>query len=382
MELLESALRVPFVPGSAFASCRALPCPGFQSMIGAAFFWAASTLLLGGFAAMSQSAADIGMGTMLTVVAAGSVLAVPLSFVAAGCLHGLAMLSGGRCEFARSYQTLVLLGAVAPVSALLLRSPVPLLGLLPTAYATFLAVRGLEVLHDAPGAQAWFVVGAFGVLTAAAQLMFQKNISRFERELAHRANLYSTEGAKAATQTEQTPSLAAGVGQPAPALPEDPTPNPYAPDRLAPARPEQRSSLDMVRQAGDGGGMPAGYPGGGDGYPLGAPPGGGAPAAGGSYQEMGMGILGVLQQKLASDPNAMKGLPPEQQDKFKQLLQAANKYSAASQKGEKVSPQDQASMQQLFQEMLSSLSKAQQAKPAQGQTKKKRRRKKTAAEME
>ena len=95
-----------------------------------------------------------------------------------------------------------------------------------------------------------------------------------------------------------------------------------------------------------------------------------------------MGILGVLQQKLASDPNAMKGLPPEQQDKFKQLLQAANKYSAASQKGEKVSPQDQASMQQLFQEMLSSLSKAQQAKPAQGQTKKKRRRKKTAAEME
>ncbi|MFA5139315.1 MAG: hypothetical protein WC728_08775, partial [Elusimicrobiota bacterium] len=325
-------------------------------------------------------AADIGLGAMLAVVAAGSVLAVPLSFVAAGCLHGLAMLSGGRCDFARSYQTLVLLGAVAPVSALLLRSPVPLLGLLPTAYATFLAVRGLEVLHDAPGMQAWFVVGSFGGLMAAAQVMFQKNISQFERELAHRANLYATGGAKAATQTEQTPSLVDGIAEPAPvlprALPPDQTPNPYSPDRLAPAQPERRSSLDMVRQAGDDGGLPAGYPGGGDGYPLGAPPGGGAPPANGSYQEMGLGLLGTIQQKIASDPNALKGLPQEQQDKFMQMLNAANKFSSASQRGEKVSAQDQASMQKLFQEMLSGLSKVQQAKAPQGQAPKKRRKKK------
>lgn len=331
---LESALRVPFSPEASFARYRDLPPPGYGRMAAGVVFWS----LLGQLTLLVltqmrvSGAAGLGMGPTALLLAAAAALSVPLSFTAAAALHLLAVLAGGRQGFARSYQVLSLLGALAPISTALVFTPLPLAWVVPTLLATYLAAHGVGALHRLAGGQAWMVVGLAGGLAAGGQVAFRRSIESFSRGLENRAVLYSA-GAPAGSpgRMAQPPAIPAafeppGIG-PRPSYypghdPRNPFPGSQAAapvQAAAAAAPQASSGLSMLRSGGavsladEEGPLPWQQ----------APDMSPAQA-----QAVGAGMIQAIQRQMRSNPALLESLTPEQRARFQQVLAGVDRQAA------------------------------------------------------
>lgn len=328
---LESALRVPFSPEASFGRYRDLPPPGYGRMAAGLVFWS----LLGQLTLLVltqmrvSGAAGLGVGPTALLLAAAAVLSVPASFAAAAVLHALAVLAGGRGGFARSYQVLSLLGALAPASMALVFTPLPLAWVVPTLLATYLAAHGVGALHRLPGGQAWMVIGLAGGLAAGGQVAFRRSIESFSRDIENRAVLYSAGSpAESSGRAARPPAIPLAAPPPSAAAPRSyyPGHDPRNPARAAAPAPTAAGgrphpapdSVSMLRSggavslAGEEGPVPW----------RDAPPMSPAQA-----KAVGAGMLQAIQQQLRANPQLLESLTPEQKAKFRQILAGVDRQA-------------------------------------------------------
>lgn len=361
MASLEAGVRCAFQPGEVFCQCRALPAPPYSRMLLAAVFWAAVGGGLSLALAIMRSPVDVGVVPLALSILGVTLAAVPLAFLGAGILHGLAMLAGGQAGFDRSFQIVSLIGVGLPVGAALMQFQVPFIWLAPTLYLTFLSVRAVETMHEAPGAQAWLVVGVFGLLVAAAQGVLHKSAEKFQRKVEHLVNIYATtKPGQAATEPEKPP----------PAV-EEPVRDPRQDwaDQIPSQREEgvagsqvqsRRSSIDMVAlpgSQGQEGGLPM-MPSAGQalGQPL---DGAGLPSRQelGQMQDQTASFISRINQQVQGNPQMLQGMPEEQKAKFQKILNAANQMAGGANKGG-ANPLADPEIQRLIGEVMKMASQA------------------------
>jgi len=323
---MEAGLRVIFQPGKVFDAFARMPPPAFPQTMLCILFWTGCGLVLTLAAALQHVSGAWNLGPLAIAgfLLGGVILSVPAAFIAAAVLHALAMLSGGKAGFIRSFQVVGLLGAMVPAAALTLFFPAQFIWIIPTAYLTFLAVKAVESIHDAPGGQAWLIIGCFGCLAAGSQLLFHKTVRMLQYRLENMAVLYSTasDAMELMEQFQMDPAAApapitaggaasAGAGYVMPSG----APDPYRGGPLggappgADATPDQvlASSLDMLRSG-------AFAPG-----PDGRP---GTPSEAQVQQlfKMGQAMSKATSRALEANPEALNAMPPEQRRLVKQLL--------------------------------------------------------------
>ncbi|MFH1725571.1 MAG: Yip1 family protein [Elusimicrobiota bacterium] len=387
---MEATLYAVLKPADVFGKFGRLPPPGFPEMILNILFWAGFGQILAVLIVLNRLSTGPGLGlpAILLFVTGGVIAAVPISFAAAGLLHALAMVSGGQGGFSRTYQIVSLLGAMAPLTALLLWVSVPLLWIAPTLYVTYLAVTAVEKMHAAPGTQAFMVVGLLGGLAAAAQVVFHKDVARFQYRLENTATIYSTNPESADEVAGQTaasleppggavaPYGAAGTGYREPGR-LDAGDDPGYPTQAG-HDPAPRSSLDLLR-SGDHAERDRSVS-----YSQPARQ-GVSPQRVQQMQDTTLNIVQMVQRELHKNPKALSGLPPEQAAKVRRYLRQAERYASGDETGETaagpvVSDQEAEQMMRQLQGMFKGMSAESDpdARPRSGSRSGRRQRRKTA----
>ncbi len=388
MEMLEFSLRAAFTPDTVFTSLRDRSTPDVFTMLLNIMAWTLGAMLIAmvfTFMAL-PSASGLGLLPSILAVLGGLIAAIPLSFIGAGVLHGLSMLAGGKGDYARSYEIVSLLGCVAPITAVILFLPVPLIWLTPTIFLTYLCIRGVELMHRCYGMSVVSTVGFFGIAMLALQFASHKKIENFKKDIALRATLYSTKSDAAPLEEGNNASSAAMPDSRAPGTrpmgtshrtPER-SPSPYgnsSPSSLTmPKRTSGNSgSLGFVQR-----GVEAGRPavpnalGNGIGVRRGsqagyAPqPSHQGPPDAAQTDSLAESVLNMLNSRMRNNPDMLKQMSPQQQAQFKKMLKQANKY-----KNTNVNFED-ADTRRMLQDMAPQIKRAGKKKPKRRRRRRKR----------
>ena len=332
MASMEAGLRVLFQPKEVYQKFSLMPCPGWGELVLNVLFWSGCGLLLAFAAALNGSSINLGPVAMLLFLAGGLLLVVPVSFLLAGLLHILALMSGGKQGFGRSYQSVSLLGSLAPASALLLCLPIPFVWVLPTLLGTYAAVKAVDTMHDAPEGPALAIVGICGGVVLLGQLLFMQNLKRLQYQMETWATLYSAAG----KLTEELAShpLTAPLSSPMSARMDSPESSfPMVESEAAPGQPRQEgsplpSSLDMLRSNFSGEQSARAQQ-------------GPSPEQMQQMMEMGSRLGGMANDAFAKNPKLLESMPPQQRAMIRQLLGQVNKYTGSrTGKGGQMSDQE------------------------------------------
>lgn len=362
-ELLEGAALGLAMPGDAYGGLglRPEPPPADAAMAYLAWGCAALAVLLS-FALTRLNAGAWGLLPVVCGAFGGLVAAVPLGFAAAGVLHALSALSGGQRGYSRSVEAAALLGPVPALVAAALWAPDPAWLALPTLYATYLAVTAVEKLHDAPGGQAWMVLGFCGALLAGGEVLARDSVTLALVRLENAATVISNNPGGAGAEASTSARLSAPSASLAPPGVERPAgsaggSSPIEADPNAPAAAAQKSSLDYLR--GESGAedqaLPEKKP-----DPVGAQT--------QAMQAAGSNLISNLRKQIDSNPNIMNGMTPEQAAKIRKVLTQFENNMKGGQGGPMLTPVE---TQQLLQQIMSGSFKG--AAPAGGAAKTKRR---------
>jgi hypothetical protein len=282
-----------------------------------------------------------GFGGALVCALAGS-------FLAGGFIHLLALMSGGRGSYDRSYELISLLAAMAPVYFAVLWAPVPYLWILPTVYGTYLLIRGVALLHDAPETQACLVIGLMGVFLAAGQFLTQHTARRLQSRFETWTSLFGApqSSQSAAAEGAQPDDPRAQLSQAAPSL--------YG----GAGDPQAQSSVGMVQGPGAGASQGGGLP------VMPFLSGGGRPPTLQEAQQMkdiSLNMLDNVSRKMHDDPNLQRSMTPEQQAQMNQIMGFVDQIRTSERTPGAPKPDPQAMMKQVMQMM----SQMQQGAPAQ-----------------
>ena len=349
-ELLEASFTGLFTPGDSYAAMASRPEPNAADAALAMLSWgAACVAILSAFAWARLNAESWGLIPMAAGALGGLVLSVPAGFAAAAVLHALGAMSGGQGTFARSVQTASLLGPVPALLCAALFAPDPAWLAVPTLFATWLAVNAVERLHDAPSGQAWMILGFCGALAAGSQVVGREKLTLALVRVENAATVMSNNPAPREEQRSAA-GLAAPLGAPSGRPGGDRmsgdsgTAGPIEADPMAAAAAPQRSSLDYLRQPGaDEQGDGASD------IPVEQDP---RMIQARALQQNGADIIENLRKTLVSNPNAMQGVPPEQAQALKGLLDQFQKNMAGGQG--KMSPEQ---TQALIRQVMGALGK-------------------------
>ncbi|MBI5242938.1 MAG: YIP1 family protein [Elusimicrobia bacterium] len=312
LEFMEGSLRAAFTPNPVFEAYRDRGLPSFGTMTLNLLFWSAVAAVINIMMVYNNLPAAANLGTLPVVFAFAGTMAAALagSFVLGGMIHLLTLLSGGEGPYDRSYELLSLLSSLAPLASAAIWVPVPFLWLLPTLYGTYLLIRGVAVMQNAPETQACVVVGTLGVLLAAGQLLAHRTATRFQRQFEMWANLSSTgpeKGARASSARPVSPADGWQTVQPQDPNARSPWPQGYADDQAL-AR-QSQSGVDMVRASNQGSGLPMLQP-------------GQMPTLqqAQQMQEAGMNMLDNVSRQLQNNSTLTKSMNPQQQQQMKELM--------------------------------------------------------------
>ncbi|MBI3550611.1 MAG: hypothetical protein HY078_16355 [Elusimicrobia bacterium] len=346
-DILAASIKAPFLPEQTFGALRDLPEPGYGPLLVNLLFWKfAGTAMYLLFAERAVGLLAWPIGAVL-FTAATLVGGLVFGFVAAAVLHVLAMLSGGRNSFARTYQIVSLLSALTPL-CVAAGLAVPMGDKLGLAYGLYLAVRAISIMHFAPVYQAGIVLGAAAALLVGAQVMVRRQYSQFMMSAA--MNALPTPGPCAPSE----PGCAGGFKLPNGAGAVDMRQVQQAvqaAQALAGAQGGNgmSSSLDLIRQLSQSGQLPQGLPAGmAAGQSI-----GGQPPSPDQMRQAQTNAFAMMDNfaKAASDPKMTQALTPQQKAQLQQLMQMnaqlSNAFQAQGQAGGLSDEQSQQMSQQL-----------------------------------
>ncbi|MBI5596671.1 MAG: hypothetical protein HY928_11325 [Elusimicrobia bacterium] len=347
-ELLEGSAIGLFTPGDAYGALGARPEPNSADAALAMLAWgAAMVAVLCAFAWARLNAESWGVLPLAGGALGGLVLSVPLGFAGAAVLHALGAMSGGQGGFARSVEAAALLGPAPALLCAALFAPDPAWMAAPTLYATWLAVNAVEKLHDAPVGQAWMILGFCGALAAGSQVLGREKLTLALVRVENAATVM-TNNPNAREEHRPAARLDAPLSTPASRptgdrMAGDPgTAGPIEADPLAAGTPAQRSSLDYLRQPGQPDEA------GGD-IPIEQDP---RMVQAKALQQNGVDLIENLRRTIGSNPEAMRGVPPQQAQALQGLLDQFQKNMAGGQG--KMSPEQ---TQALIKQVMSALGK-------------------------
>lgn len=342
-------------PGDVYGNLARRPEPTPADISLALLAWGGcATALFIAFAVTKLNAGSWGVIPLVGGALGALVLAAPAGLAAGAVLHSLAMISGGQHGYWRSAQAAAGLGAVPSlVVGALWAAPDPMWVAAPLLVGTWLAVNAVEKLHDAPGGQAWMVIGFVGALLSASAAVAHDKISLALVRMENAATVLSNNPGSHAEPAHSTAGLAAPLS--APAMPSS------ADDRLTgqtggagpietdpqAAAAKAQSSLDFLRPAG-GQEEEAGER---------------SPAALADdermrqAQAMQQNAAGLLQKLSGQLDKAGGSMPPEQAAKLQKMLESFQKSINSGGKGG-LTPAD---TQKLLQQFLGAMPKQGQA---------------------
>lgn len=309
--MLEETLVAPFRLGSLFDELAQEPVPGFGLLLAnVAVYWLAMIGLNLVYVAIARPEMLRVPQEYLVGVGVAALLAILVGpFVLAGALEAVALAAGASSDYARSFQLLALLSAIAPLQAA--ASWLPQAWPAPLLLGALCCASGLERLRKAPALGARLVV--FVVAGASLGLVYTARRAA-ERVIAPYAQLQEA--------AEQLQNSAAQAQQVQPAQTGGPAPATGA------------SSLDLLRS----GAL--------------ANPGGPQAQQLQQIQSAAAGMMGQVTPML-NDPKLISQLPPQQADAMKQISGLLAQQEASLQSGQRVDPKaQQAMLQQLMNAMM------------------------------
>jgi len=360
-EFMEATLRAPFTPNPVFESYHEMPLPSFGTMALNLLLYCAAAALVNLLLVYNSLPATFNVGPLPVVFAlAGSLVAAfALSFVFGGVIHLLGLLSGGEAPYDRSYELLSLLSFLGPLYCATLWAPVPFLWLLPTAYGTYLVIRGVALMHRAPETQACMVVGALGVILAAGQILAHQAAAQYQRQFEMWANTSST-------STGQLPASQAASPQAPANGPDAQNPPPSAQNPWAQTAADAQelakqaqSSVDMVRGIGSDNSA--------QGMPM-MPQMGKMPSAEQVQQmrDRSLGMLDNVSRQLHENPELTKGMTPQQQEQMQRIMGFVDQVRNQARTPGAAKPNTQQMLLQVMQ-MMSAVQQQQAAPPQTSQ---------------
>ncbi|MDD5627461.1 MAG: Yip1 family protein [Elusimicrobia bacterium] len=179
--MLEDTVSALFQAGGVFSDLAGRPAPPYAVMLPNLLVFCAAicaaVLLRACIAA--PGLLNPAPGTTAFAAMAGLVLAVPLSFLAAGVVHAFMRLSGGEGDFQRSYQACSMLSILLALQALL--NWFDWVWALPALLAAYMGTAAARSLHRAPALRAGLVFTALAALGIAGQWQLREHASRWYR---------------------------------------------------------------------------------------------------------------------------------------------------------------------------------------------------------
>jgi hypothetical protein len=307
--MFEDTLCAMFQPGHVFAVRACKPAPAYAVMIPNLMIFCAAvcvTNLLRACVATPELVHS-SPSTVAIAAAAGLILAVPLSFVAAGALHAFMLLAGGHGDFQRSYQASSMLSILIALQAML--NWFDWVWVLPFLLAAWLATAAARALHRAPALRAGVVFGLAAAFCIAGQWGLRQQFSRWS----------------------QTTLAMQPAAEPAQDLSSQPQ---HMPVPLNPPQPEALSSLELpspprsVSQTES---------------PV--------QAQAQSIQQATTNLLAPIMAML-KNPALTKGLSSEQLKQLSSLTAMMNQMQKSMAAGNKTTPAEQAAMMAQFQSAM------------------------------
>ena len=299
--MLEDTVTAPVRAGAVFTALAGRPAPAYGVMIFNLLAFSAAACAASFIRSAVAMPDHAPYAPALLALAAALLLIVPASFIAAGLLHAFMLLSGGKEDFRRSYQTASLLSLVVVLQAMLNRFDWA--WALPSLLAAYLAATAARTLHRAPAVRAAAVFGALAGVCVLGQWWAREHTARWAKTAGELSR-----------QMRQLPQ----------------TPLPLAPDgadaNLAQGQ-APVSGLDL----------------------LAAPRGNGpAPA---QFQAMQTATADMLRPVLGmlNNPQLAKGLSPEQARQVVELTGLINQMQEAMTGGGNLTPAEQAAAARKFQ---------------------------------
>ncbi|MBI5241843.1 MAG: YIP1 family protein [Elusimicrobia bacterium] len=340
--MLEDTVTAPLRPGAVFSALAGRPAPSYAVMIPNLLVFCALSYAAGFIRAGLVNPEFLNASPALTAIAtlAALVMAVPLSFLAAGVLHAFMLLSGGEGDFPRSYQSASLLSLVLTLQALL--NWFDWVWALPALLAVYLAALAAKSLHRAPAARAAVVFSLVGLCALGGQWWTRLQIAR----LAETATAVKTAAAAAQdlgrqlqqVQQQMAPPFEGGAGGSAPGLPQDQAQTPQGVQLSSASLPSVISGLQLLAPPASGPAPenPA------DAYKV------RAQAQAQHLQQATSGMLAPIMAML-SNPATTAGMSPEQAKQMKALSSLLTQMQAGMSSGKKMTPEEHAAFMAQFQ---------------------------------
>lgn len=345
-------------PGETFGGLARRPEPTPADVALALLAWgAAASAVFVAFALTKLNAGSWGVLPLAGGALGALVLAAPAGLAAGAGLHALAVLSGGQGGYWRSAQAAAVLGAVPSlVIAALWVAPHPAWMAAPILLGTWLAVCAVEKLHDAPGGQAWMVVGFVGALLAGSTVVAHDKVSLALVRLENAATVLSNNPGSHAEPARSAAGLAAPLS--APSMPsagdagdrltgQPGSAGPIEADPDAAAAAASQSSLDFLRT-----GAAEGEEGG---RSEAAQADDARMRQAQAMQQNATGLLQKLSKELTKNSSS---LPPDQAAQLKSMLDKMQRSMAGGQGAPMMTP---AETQKLLQQFLGAMGQQQQA---------------------
>jgi len=342
--MLEDTVTAPFRAGTVFASLGERPAPSYAVMIPnlLAFCAAAYAANLLRSSIITPEPLASSPAVMAIAAAAGLVLIVPLSFVAAGILHVFMLLSGAEGDFQRSYQASSMLSWLVTLQSLLNRFD--WVWTLPALLAAYLAAAAAKSLHRAPAARAGVVFGVVAAAGISGQWWLREQVSRWSqtaRAIDNAATAAQDLGRQLQQLQQMAASVTGGVGGPDRGAPQEQPQATWGAALSSSPQPTAVSGLQLLSPPQSG---PAGAP---DGPQLRAQ----AQAQGQAIQQATSNLMDPIMAML-SNPALTRGMPPEQAKQMKALTSLLGQMQAGMSSGKKPTPEEQAAMMAQFQASL------------------------------
>lgn len=358
-ELIAAGALALMSPGETYGGLARRPEPTPADVALALLAWGGcATALFIAFAVTKLNAGSWGVIPLVGGALGALVLAAPAGLAAGAVLHSLAVLSGGQNGYWRSAEAAAGLGAVPSlVVAALWVAPDPMWVAAPLLVGTWLAVNAVEKLQDAPGGQAWMIIGFVGALLAGSAAVAHDKVSLALVRLENAATVLSNNPGSHAEPSHSTAGLAAPLSAPGMSAATDDrltgqagAAGPIETDPEAAAAKAQ-SSLDFLRTDGGGEEEEGGQP---------------SPAALADDERlrqakgMQQNAAGLIQQ-LSAQLNKKGGeMPPAQAAQLQKMLDSFKKSIDSGGKGG-MTPAD---TQKLLQQFLGSMAQQGQAQNA------------------
>jgi|GEM_PF-3574979 len=344
--MLEDTACALFRAGDVFDELSGRPAPSYAVMIPNLLVFCAAVcvenLLHASIAAPELLHAS--PAAMTIAAAAGLILAVPLSFVAAGVLHAFMLLSGGEGDFRRSYQASSMFSILIALQALL--NWFDWVWALPALLAAYLGAAAARTLHRAPALRAGAVFCLVAAFCIAGQWWLRDQLSRWS-QTARAIQTAATTVQDLSHQLQQLQQMSmpaepggSGAGRGMPEAPGLRTGAGLAALQNSPT-PTGLSSLELLSPP-QGGNQPV--------SPA-AQVQAQAQAQVQSVQEATTNLLGPIMAMLKS-PAMTRGMSPEQVKQMGTATDMLAQMQKSMASGKKTTPEEQAAMITQFQSTI------------------------------